>query len=135
MKILINYLRTNFYTDNIRAIQKLLFSLKRKILCKIKEIYLDSIFIDNYLKYNVLRNHMHFIIIDLLDYKIKPYNLITSNNIIVKIKPKVIYNISFVNKGLDMINVPRILRDKSLISLVNFCNIKECGSYLQEILY
>ena len=24
-----------------------------------------------------------------------------------------------------MINVPRILRDKSLISLVNFCNIKE----------
>ena len=51
---------------------------------------------------------MHFIII-------KPYNLIASNNNIVKIKPKVIYNISFVNKGLDMINVPRILRDKSFV--------------------
>ena len=68
---------------------------------------------------------MHFIIIDLLDY-----NLITSNNNIVKIKPKVINNISFVNKGLDMINVPRILRDKSLISLVNFCNIKAISGYI-----
>ena len=124
MKILISYLRTNFHTDKIRVIQKLLFPLKRKILCKIKEMYLDNIFIDNYLKYNVLRNHMHFVIIDLLDYKIKPYNSIASNNT-VKNKPKVILNIDFINKGLDMINVPRILRDKSLRSLVNFCNIKE----------
>ena len=60
----------------------------------------------------------------MLDYKIKPYNSIASNNT-VKNKPKVILNIDFVNKGLDMINVTRILRDKSLRSLVNFCNIKE----------
>ena len=95
MRILINYLRTNFYTDNIRAVQKLLFPLKRKILCKIKEIYLDSIFIDNYLKYNVLRNHMHFIIIDLLDYKIKPYNLI----ILLKLNLKLYIILVLLIKG------------------------------------
>ena len=88
-------------------------------------MYLDKVFVDDNLKYDVLRRHMHFVIIDLLNYKIKPYNDSNTGKSSLKNKPKIIFKVEFVNKSLDMINLPRILRDKSLKSYVNFCKIKE----------
>ena len=77
------------------------------------------------MRFCVISNHMHFIITDLLMYKIKPYN-----NDYVLSKPmgskkKVNFNLLFVNKAMDTINLPRIFRDQSLKSYVSFCSIKQ----------
>ena len=40
-------------------------------------------------------------------------------------KRKIIFKVEFVNKALDMVNLPRLFRDTDLKSFVNFCNIRE----------
>jgi len=61
---LLCYLNYDFNTKYIKLIQKLLFSFKRSILIKVKNDYLDKVFLDEKLKHEVLRRHMHFVIID-----------------------------------------------------------------------
>ena len=122
---LIEFLNHNFSVNFISDIKRILFPLKKDTLVTIRDLYLDKVFSDVSLKHEILRNHMHFIITDLLMYKIKPYN---NDNVLSKpmgSKKKVNFNLLFVNKAMDMINLPRIFRDQSLKSYVSFCSIKQ----------
>ena len=58
-------------------------------------------------------------IMDLFTYKIRPFN--SSTNETKKVcKPKNLCCIDFLNKGIEMLNLPRIFRSPSLKSFVNF---------------
>lgn len=121
---LFNLVSINYKTEYISKIRELLFSLKKDILIKIRDKYLDIVFNNDRVKDSILRNILHFVICDLLMYKISPFNQPSSqkqNNIF----KKVIWKIDFVNKALDLLNIPRILRNKSLKSCVNMCTVKE----------
>ena len=61
---------------------------------------------------------------DIFMYKIEPF-IISKSSAIVKRKKRIICKIDFHNKGIDMINLPRIFRSKTLKSFVNFLDIKE----------
>ena len=107
------------------VIKSLLFPLRKSFLINIRDIYLKEVFTDDILKHEALYKHAHFIITDLLTYKIKPFNSHFSNLDCKRKKNRILYKISFVNKALDMINLPKIFRNKELKSFVNFCNVKE----------
>ena len=113
-----------FNTSIILETKRILFPIKRDTLITIREMYLDKVFTDDVLKHDVLRRHAHFIFTDLLMYKIKPFNLWKSPQN-VKRKRKIMFRIKFVNKGLDMIHLPKIFRDKELKSFISQCEIKE----------
>ena len=113
-----------FNTSIILETKRILFPIKRDTLITIREMYLDKVFTDDVLKHDVLRRHAHFIFTDLLMYKIKPFNLWKSPQN-VKRKQKIMFRIKFVNKGLDMIHLPKIFRDKELKSFISQCEIKE----------
>ena len=60
-------------------------------------------------------------------YKIQPFN---SSKVAINIQSncrerRLNFKLLFVNKALDMINLPLIFRNKELKSFVNFCNIPE----------
>ena len=122
---LLIFIDTDYHSSFINKIKQLLFPLKKSHLILIKDSYLESVFSPKYTQNDVLRKHVHFIIIDLLTYKINPYiiNKCMSDTSIRK--PKLLCKVDFLNKGVDMINLPRIFRNKELKSYVNFCNIKE----------
>ena len=122
---LLDVLKEDFDSSCIMILKRLLFPLRKSYLIKIRDLYLKEVFTDNILKHEALYRHAHFVITDLLSYKIKPFN--SSNNKMnsKRKKDRVLYKISFVNKALDMINLPQIFRNKVLKSFVNFCNIKE----------
>ena len=115
---------SSFHTSCIIETKRILFPIKRNILIAIRELYLNNVFTDDTLKHDILRRHAHFIITDILMYKIKPYN-IWKRSQIAKSKQKIIFKVKFVNKGIDMLNLPRIFRDKSLKSYINQCSINE----------
>ena len=111
-----------FHSDVNILLRKLLFPINKSTLTILKELYLNKVFlIDNL---DPVRLQIHCIIMDLFTYKIRPFNLITDKTKKVR-KPKVLCCIDFLNKGIEMLNVPRIFRSPSLKSFVNFCNIKE----------
>ena len=120
---LLVFVNTDFDCSMISSIKRLLFPLKRNVLVQVRDQYLDTIYLDINLKHTILYKLVHFVIIDLLTYKIKPYT-----DQISKVKPSSksmqIFRVEFVNKAIDMINLPRLFRDSSLKSHVNFCNIK-----------
>ena len=122
---LIDILLSSFSTSFINILKRILFPLSRKNLIIIRDRYLNRVFSDDELKFEVLRNHAHFIITDLLMYKIEPFNKVSNDVGNKKHKSKINFCILFVNKALDMINLPRIFRDKSLKSLVPFCKLKQ----------
>ena len=122
---LIDILLASFSTSFINILKRILFPLSRKHLIIIRDRYLNRVFSDDTLKFEVLRNHAHFIITDLLTYKIQPFNQVSNYEGHKKRKSKINFSIVFVNKALDMINLPRLFRDKSLISLVPFCKLKQ----------
>lgn len=121
---LVNLVSLNYKTGYISKVRELLFPLKKDLLCKIRHIYLDIVFNNDKFKDSILRNILHFVICDLLMYKISPFNQPTSrsqkNNF-----ERVIWKIDFVNKALDLLNLPRILRNKSLKSCVSMCTVRE----------
>lgn len=111
-----------FHSDVNILLRKLLFPLNKSTLVKLKESYLDKVFqIDNL---DPSRSQIHCIIMDLFTYKIRPFNSRTDKSKSVR-KPKVLCSIDFVNKGIEMLNLPRVFRSPNLKSFVNFCNIKE----------
>ena len=69
----IEFLNDNFSIIFISDIKRILFPSKKDSLVTIRDLYLDKVFSDVSLKHEILRYHMHFIITDLLMYKIKPY--------------------------------------------------------------
>ena len=105
-------------------LKRLLFPLRKSNLIKIRDLYLKEVFTDSILKHEALYRHAHFVITDLLNYKIKPFNSSIYKMDFKRKKDRVLYKISFVNKALDMINLPQIFRNKELKSFVNFCNVK-----------
>ena len=113
-----------FNTTCITETKRILFPLNRDTLIKIRELYLNNVFNDDVLKHDILRRHAHFVITDLLMYKIKPYN-VWKRPQVTKNKQKILFKVKFVNKAIDMINLPRIFRDKSLKSCISQCNINE----------
>lgn len=121
---LLNYINLDFNCSFIDPIKCMLFPLKRSVLLEVRKRYLDKVFTDVSLKHEILRKHVHFVIMDLLTYKIQPF-VTESRSVTPKKIPKLLFNIEFVNKAIDMINLPRLFRDKELKSFVNFCNVKE----------
>ena len=107
------------------VVKRLLFPLKKKLLIDIRDLYLNEVFTDSILKHEALYRQSHFIITDLLTYKIKPFNISNTNSYCKRRKNRVLFKLLFVNKALDMINLPFIFRNKDLKSYVNFCEIKE----------
>lgn len=77
-----------------------------------------------------MKLQLHYIIMDIFMYKIKP---LIDNSILEKkrAKRRIICKFRFINKGIDMLNLPRIFRQKRLTSLVNFLKIRiptvNCG--------
>ena len=122
VNILFGFVNCEFSTSLIIDAKRVLFPLSRDILILVRDSYLDKVFSDNIIKHEILRKHMHFVIADLLMYKIKPFNDKISSP--KKSKSKVNFKLLFVNKTLDMINLPRIIRDASLRNLVSFCKTK-----------
>ena len=121
---LIEFINVDYRSSFIRSIKSLLFPLKRALLIKIKDLYLESVFSSKFVNSDVLCKHVHFVIMDLLTYKIEPFIVKSTPSKEVK-KPKLLFKIDFMNKGIDMINLPRLLRNKELKSCVTFCSIKE----------
>ena len=121
---LVDLVLLDYQTVYISKVRSLLFHLKRDVLLDVREIYLEIVFKHENLKNSILRNILHFVICDLLMYKISPFNkpCLKIHN---KNRDRVIWKIEFVNKALDLLNLPRMLRDKSLKSCVNICNVKE----------
>ena len=113
-----------FHTACITKTKRILFLLTRDNLIKVRELYLDNVFSDNILKHDILRRHAHFVITDLLMYKIKPFNVWNAPKVSKK-KQKILFKVKFVNKAIDMINLPRIFRDRALKSYISQCNINE----------
>ena len=74
----------------------------------VRDLYLDKVFENNSLRHDISRRQLHNIITDLLMYKIKPFNSINYNKL--KSQNKISCNVKFVNKCVDMINLPRIFR-------------------------
>ena len=107
------------------VVKRLLFPLKKKLLIDIRDLYQNEVFTDSILKHEALYRQSHFIITDLLTYKIKPFNISNTNSYCKRRKNRVLFKLLFVNKALDMINLPFIFRNKDLKSYVNFCEIKE----------
>lgn len=110
------------YHSNVNLIlRKLLFPLAKNILAIVKDKYLVDVF--NIDDLDPMQRQAHYIITDLLMYKIKPYNIdIRSKK--GQNKNRIICKVLFSNKGIEMLNLPRILRQKCLTSLVNFLNIR-----------
>ena len=125
MNSLLDVLKEDFDSSCIMILKRLLFPLRKSNLIKIRDSYLKEVFTDDILKHDALYRHAHFVITDLLNYKIKPFNSSYNKMNSKRKKDRVLYKISFVNKALDMINLPQIFRNKELKSFVNFCNIKE----------
>ena len=75
------------------------------------------------LEIDPMRIQVHYIIMDLLMYKTQPF--VTSHVTYKKTyKKRIICKIDFNNKGIEMINLPRLFRSKGLKSYVNFLNVK-----------
>ena len=92
---------------------------------EIRRYYLEKVFTDDELKIISLHKQFHHIVIDLLEYKIRPFNSSNKNKQTLLKKNRVLFKLLFINKALDMINLPFIFQNHELKSFVNFCNIKE----------
>ena len=121
---LITILKADFHTSCIINVKRLLFPLKQKDLVTIHNLYVKEVFTDTCLKHEALHRQSHFIITDLLTYKIKPFNSDKISKVNKK-KKRILFKLLFINKALDMINLPLIFRNKELKSFVNFCKIRE----------
>ena len=124
---LISFLKLDYHSSIISKLKRLLFPLKKSLLRDIQKSYLKEVFTNVELKNEVLYKQSHFVISDLLMYKIQPFN---SSKVAINIqsncrKRRLNFKLLFVNKALDMINLPLIFRNKELKSFVNFCNIPE----------
>ena len=102
---------------------KIYFNSKKTFFNRLKELYLDEVFKINDI--DPCRLQIHCIIMDLFMYKIKPYNDIVLKAKKSSFRRKILCSIIFRNKGIEMLNLPRIFRNKSLKSYVNFLDIKE----------
>ena len=122
---LLSILRADFHSSYILELKRLLFPLPQKHLACIRELYLKEVFTDNILKHQALYRQSHFIITDLLAYKIEPFNSAINANSNKPKKNRILFKLLFVNRALDMINLPYIFRNKELKSYVNFCSIRE----------
>ena len=123
---LIFILKSNYNSSVIMILKRLLFPLKKNHLINIQKMYFEQVFTDDALKNEALYKQSHFVISDLLMYKIKPFHKSKVTNIYKSSKKRrQNFKLLFVNKCLDMINLPLIFRNKELKSYVNFCNICE----------
>ena len=77
-------------------------------------------FTDDELKIIALHKQFHRIVTDLLEYKIRPFNSSNKNKQTWSKKNRVFFKLLFMNKALDMINLPFIFRNHELKSFVNF---------------
>ena len=77
---LLDILKQNFDSSCIMVVKRLLFPLKKKLLIDIRDLYLNEVFTDSILKHEALYRQSHFIITDLLTYKIKLFNSSSTNS-------------------------------------------------------
>ena len=90
-----------------------------------QKLYLKKVFLDDILEHKALYRQSNFMITDLLTYKIKPYTNRSASTVSKTDKNRVNLRLFFVNKALDMINLPFIFRNRDLKSYVNFCKVSE----------
>ena len=122
---LLSILKSDYHTSHIMKIRRILFPIRKEFLVNIRDLYFKKVFTDDVLKQEALFKHCHFIITDLLTYKIKPFNSSKISSSSKTKKKRILFKLLFVNRALDMINLPLIFRNKELKSFVNFCNITE----------
>ena len=90
-----------------------------------QKLYLKKVFLDDILKHEALYRQSNFMITDLLTYEIKPYNNRSTSTVSKTNKKTVNFRLFFVNKALDIINLPFIFRNRDLKSYVIFCKVSE----------
>ena len=119
---LIELISSKFHSSFNHILRKLLFPLDKAILQSIKDLYLIRVFDLN--GFDPIGLQLHHIIMDMFAYKIKPFHDV-KKTLHKKWSHRVICKLQFVNKGIEMLNIPRIFRLQRLKSFVNFLDIKE----------
>ena len=120
MTKLIDLVKQTFNSNLNITLRKLLFPHNKPTLNKLNDLYLNKVFLLDWI--DPVRLQIHDIIMDLFNYKIKPFNSVKS---MTKKSPKVLCKIDFKNKGIETINLPRLFRSQRLRSYVNFLKIRE----------
>ena len=102
-------------------VKKLFFVLRCHCVENIRELFYERVYGKFELK--EMENCQSFnIIVDLMQYKIQPYNECTPPK--KKVERVVGCNIRFVSKGVEMLNIPRLFHSTRLKQAVSFCKDK-----------
>ena len=86
-------LRSDYHSDYISVVKRLIFPLCKNFLMEIRRYYLEKVFTDDELKIISLHKQFHHIVIDLLEYKIRPFNSSNKNKQTLLKKNRVLFKL------------------------------------------
>ena len=113
------YFKLPFQSRFCGEIKKILFRIEKKSLYTLRDMLLMK-FAENY-EVNVLESSaLYRTVLDLFTYKLQPF--VKQHSSPKKKRPKLVCNIQFISKGVEMLHLPSIFR--MCKSTVNFCSHK-----------
>ena len=109
-------LNQGFLVSQVGPIFDYLFHIPKNSIINLRDLYFKLVFSDKF-ENDVTFYQLHYILCDLFMYKIEPFVLPKSKSSIEN-KLRYICSISFIDKGMDMINLLSIFRNKELTSFL-----------------
>ncbi len=122
LNILVNriiaYFRLTFQPRFAQELKKIVFAVRKKSLFTLISLLLKR-FSEEYDMDILESSPLYHIILDLFRYKLEPF---VKNKSEAKKRPKLVCNVRFINKGVEMLHLTSIFRNCQ--SAVTFCDVK-----------